>query len=197
MIRHQGATNIAAACLATSVIFIRSRLCHIGLIPGIEQKPMASTLEEAKLSSPRIFLFRMLVFLVLCGLIAFVLQRQILNAFMANPWLNGLIVGVLLIGIILSFARVIRLFPEVSWVNRFRRADPELANGADADALGADGRDPWRRAARPGRPRRDLGANHARVSRTRSAPGSTKPATFRAISPVSWCSSDCSARSGA
>ena len=88
---------------------------------------MASTLEEAKLSSPRIFLFRMLVFLVLCGLIAFVLQRQILNAFMANPWLNGLIVGVLLIGIILSFARVIRLFPEVSWVNRFRRADPELA----------------------------------------------------------------------
>jgi len=88
---------------------------------------MASTLEEVKLPSPRIFLFRMLVFLILCGLIAFVLQRQILNAFMANPWLNGLIVGVLLIGIILSFARVIRLFPEVSWVNRFRRADPELA----------------------------------------------------------------------
>ena len=89
---------------------------------------MASTLEEAKLTSPRIFLVRMLVFLILCGLIAFVLQRQIINAFMANPWLNGLIVGVLLIGIILSFARVIRLFPEVSWVNRFRRADPELAN---------------------------------------------------------------------
>ena len=88
---------------------------------------MASTRHEAKLSSPRIFLIRMLVFLILCGLIAFVLQRQILNAFMANPWLNGLIVGVLLIGIILSFARVIRLFPEVSWVNRFRRADPELA----------------------------------------------------------------------
>ena len=37
----------------------------------------------------------MLVFLILCGLIGFVLQRQILNAFMANPWLNGLIVGVL------------------------------------------------------------------------------------------------------
>jgi hypothetical protein len=66
----------------------------------------------------------MMVFLILCGLIAFVLQRQIVNAFMANPWLNGLIVGVLLIGIILSFLRVIRLFPEVSWVNSFRRADP-------------------------------------------------------------------------
>jgi hypothetical protein len=60
-------------------------------------------------------------------LIGFVLQRQIVNAFMANPWLNGLIVAVLLIGIILSFLRVIRLFPEVSWVNSFRRADPGVA----------------------------------------------------------------------
>jgi len=87
---------------------------------------MASPLEQ-KLASPRIFLIRMLVFLILCALIAFVLQRQILNAFSANPWLNGLIVGVLLIGIILSFHRVIRLFPEVAWVNGFRRADPGLA----------------------------------------------------------------------
>jgi hypothetical protein len=85
---------------------------------------MADSIDQAKLSSPRIFLFRMLVFLILCGLIGFVLQRQITNAFMANPWLNGLILGVLLVGIILSFTRVIRLFPEVSWVNSFRRADP-------------------------------------------------------------------------
>jgi hypothetical protein len=88
---------------------------------------MANNTDQVRLTSPRIFLFRMLVFLVLCGLIAFVLQKQILNAFNANPWLNGLIVLVLLIGIVLSFARVIRLFPEVSWVNSFRRADPGLA----------------------------------------------------------------------
>jgi len=86
---------------------------------------MASDL--TKLPSPRIYLIRMLVFLILCGLIAFVLQRQILNAFLANPWLNGLIIGVLLIGIILSFHHVIRLFPEVAWVNGFRSADPKLA----------------------------------------------------------------------
>src|SRR5262249_3419487 len=84
---------------------------------------MANNPDQVKLASPRIFLFRMLVFLVLCGLIAFVLQKQILNAFNANPWLNGLMVLVLLIGIVLSFARVIRLFPEVSWVNSYRRAD--------------------------------------------------------------------------
>src|SRR5580693_1699869 len=88
---------------------------------------MASDLNHTKLSSPRIFLIRMLVFLILCGLIAFVLQRQILNAFLANPWLNGLIIGVLLIGIILSFHHVIRLFPEVAWVNGYRSADPKLA----------------------------------------------------------------------
>jgi hypothetical protein len=85
---------------------------------------MANNSDQVQLASPRIFLFRMLVFLVLCGLIGFVLQKQILNAFNANPWLNGLIVLVLLVGIVLSFARVIRLFPEVSWVNSFRRADP-------------------------------------------------------------------------
>jgi hypothetical protein len=88
---------------------------------------MASELNHTKLSSPRIFLVRMLVFLILCGLIAFVLQRQIFNAFLANPWLNGLIIAVLLIGIILSFHHVIRLFPEVAWVNGYRSADPKLA----------------------------------------------------------------------
>jgi hypothetical protein len=88
---------------------------------------MASDLNHTKLSSPRIFLVRMLVFLILCGLIAFVLQRQIFNAFLANPWLNGLIIAVLLIGIILSFHHVIRLFPEVAWVNGYRSADPKLA----------------------------------------------------------------------
>jgi hypothetical protein len=70
---------------------------------------------------------RMLVFLVLVALIAVVLYRQILGAFMANPGLNGLILGVLFIGILLSFRQVIRLFPEVAWVNNFRLADPGLA----------------------------------------------------------------------
>jgi hypothetical protein len=96
---------------------------------------MASDLDHAKLTSPRIFLIRMLVFVILCGLIAFILQRQILNAFYANPWLNGLIIGVLLVGIILSFHQVIRLFPEVSWVNSYRRADAELAAAREPKLL--------------------------------------------------------------
>jgi hypothetical protein len=84
-------------------------------------------IELNKLSSPRIFLVRMLVFLVLCSLITVVLYKQIIAAFFANPGLNALIGAVLLIGIILSFRQVIRLYPEVAWVNNFRIADPGLA----------------------------------------------------------------------
>jgi hypothetical protein len=83
--------------------------------------------ELSKLSSPRIFLIRMLVFLVLCGLVGVVLYKQIVLAFFANPGLNALIGAVLLIGTILSFRQVIRLYPEISWVNNFRIADPGLA----------------------------------------------------------------------
>jgi hypothetical protein len=69
----------------------------------------------------------MLVFLIICVLVLVVLYQQVMAAFMANPGLNALIVGVLLIGIVLSFRHVIRLFPEVAWVNGFRLADPGLA----------------------------------------------------------------------
>ncbi len=88
---------------------------------------MAIETDPLKLSSPRIFLVRMLVFVVLGGLIAFMLHKQIQNAFLANPGLNALIIGVLAIGIILAFRQVIRLYPEISWVNNFRLADPGLA----------------------------------------------------------------------
>src|SRR5579872_2178814 len=83
-------------------------------------------LERAKLSSPRIFLFRMLVFLTLCALLVVVLNRQIWQAFLANPLLNSVIVLVLLIGIVFAFQQVIRLYPEIGWVNGFRIADPGL-----------------------------------------------------------------------
>ena len=88
---------------------------------------MARDIDPFKVSSPRIFLVRMLVFLILCGLIVVVIHQQILVAFKANPPLNALIIGVLLIGIILAFRQVIRLFPEVAWVNGFRLADPGIA----------------------------------------------------------------------
>ena len=87
----------------------------------------AADIAVTKLSTPRIFLVRMLVFLVLCSLLVVVLYKQIWVAFLANPGLNALIAGVLAIGIILAFRQVIRLYPEISWVNSFRISDPGLA----------------------------------------------------------------------
>jgi hypothetical protein len=84
-------------------------------------------IDPFKVSSPRIFLVRMMVFVVLGILLVVILNRQIWAAFLANPGLNALIIGVLLIGILLAFRQVIRLFPEIAWVNSFRLADPGLA----------------------------------------------------------------------
>ena len=134
-------------------------------------------IELSKLSSPRIFLVRMLVFLVLCALVTVVLYKQIIAAFFANPGLNALIGGVLLIGIILSFRQVIRLYPEVAWVNNFRIADPGLAVDRPPEAAGADGGDPRRRALRADD---DLAADHAAFAGSRSRRGWTRPAIFPA-----------------
>ncbi len=89
---------------------------------------MARPTDPLKLSSPRIFVVRMLVFLILCALVVVILHRQIWVAFLANPGLNGLIAAVLLIGIALSFRQVLRLYPEIDWVNSFRLADPATTN---------------------------------------------------------------------
>jgi membrane associated rhomboid family serine protease len=76
--------------------------------------------DPQRLSSPRVFLLSMLVFLTITGFIAAILFRQITSAFQTNPGLNGLILGVLGVGIMLAFAQVIRLFREIRWVNSFR-----------------------------------------------------------------------------
>jgi hypothetical protein len=73
-----------------------------------------------KLSSPQVFLLTMVIFLIIVAFIAAILTRQISTAFSSNPGLNGLIVGVLAVGILLAFAQVGRLFREVRWVNSFR-----------------------------------------------------------------------------
>jgi len=80
----------------------------------------AAEYDPQKLSSPQVFLFSMLVFLAISGFVAAILYRQISTAFTTNPGLNGLILGVLMIGILLVFAQVVRLFREVRWVNSFR-----------------------------------------------------------------------------
>lgn len=80
----------------------------------------ASGADPHKLSSPMVFFWTMAIFLIIVGFIAAILYRQIHEAFIANPGLNGLIVGVLTVGILLALNQVFRLRPEVRWVNSFR-----------------------------------------------------------------------------
>ncbi len=82
---------------------------------------MAREYDPHKLSSPRVYLLSMIIFTALVGFLVYILLDQISSAFFTNPGLNGLILGVLTVGILLAFLQVIRLMPEISWVNSFRR----------------------------------------------------------------------------
>ena len=72
---------------------------------------MARDYDPYKLSSPRIFLFRMLIFLIIAGFVPLVLYRKLIDFFDANALLNGLIVAVLLVGVVLAFRSVWILVP--------------------------------------------------------------------------------------
>jgi len=69
------------------------------------------------LASPNVYLVKMIIFLILVAMLGGILAPQLLSAFWANPFINGLILFVLVVGILLSFRQVIRLFPEIRWVN--------------------------------------------------------------------------------
>jgi hypothetical protein len=80
--------------------------------------------EGRAVAKPGIYLVRMLVFLVLVGFLALVLYRPLTAAFLANPGLNGLILGLLALGILFAFGQVGRLYREVRYVADVRRGAP-------------------------------------------------------------------------
>jgi hypothetical protein len=87
---------------------------------GFGKRSDVLSYDPHKLSSPQVFLLTMVIFLAIVAFIAIILTRQIRTAFVTNPGLNGLIVGVLVVGVLLAFGQVWRLFREVRWVNSFR-----------------------------------------------------------------------------
>jgi hypothetical protein len=92
---------------------------------------MAPVTYKVKLTRPQVFLWRMSLFLILAVLLAIILDGQtgqLRQSFMANPGLNALIIGVLLVGVVYAFRQVLRLYPEINWVNNFRISDPGLAS---------------------------------------------------------------------
>lgn len=80
-----------------------------------------------RLTPPGVFLLRMVIFLTLVGFLAAILFEQLQRSLLTNLGLNGLILGVLALGIVYAFRQVIRLYPEIRWVNAYRIADPGLS----------------------------------------------------------------------
>ena len=79
------------------------------------------------MSRPQRYLTRMIAFIVIVAIVIGALFEPVVRAFMANPALNGLIVGVLILGIVYVFRHVVILYPEVSWIETYRRAEPGLS----------------------------------------------------------------------
>lgn len=64
----------------------------------------------------------MIIFLVAVLVVAGVLFLPLADAFMANAPLNGVILGVAIIGILFVFQQVFRLAPEAAWIDSFRNS---------------------------------------------------------------------------
>src|SRR5581483_3181800 len=73
-----------------------------------------------RVSRPHRFVVRMVLFLVLVAALAAALYRPLEAAFMGNPAVNGVILGILLAGIVYIFRQVLSLNPESEWIERFR-----------------------------------------------------------------------------
>jgi hypothetical protein len=70
---------------------------------------------------PQRYLTRMAVFVAIVAAIAALLSPALYRYFMGNPAVNGMILGILILGVIYIFRQVLLLNPEVAWLESFRR----------------------------------------------------------------------------
>ena len=70
---------------------------------------------------------RMALFLVAVMLVIGALSAHLMTAFLANPPLNGLIIGVMLLGILYIFRQVFMLIREVAWIETIRSGRPGMS----------------------------------------------------------------------
>jgi hypothetical protein len=80
------------------------------------------------MTKPTIFLIRMAVFLVAAAGVAALLSPVLIQAFRNNPELNSFILFVLVLGIAWNLRQVLRLTPEVTWIETFHTARARLAS---------------------------------------------------------------------
>jgi hypothetical protein len=76
------------------------------------------------MNQQRRYIVRATLFLLIAAVIVGALHQIIWRAFLHNPLLNGLIIGVLLIGIVYNYRRMLQLRPEQRWIEAFRTNRP-------------------------------------------------------------------------
>ncbi len=79
------------------------------------------------MTRPNRFVLRMVVFVLAVAAVAGTLAPTLIHIFLANPGLNGLIVGIFVTGIVMNFRQVLLLNPEVEWMEGWRRGTPILS----------------------------------------------------------------------
>ncbi len=78
------------------------------------------------MTKPASYLIRMIIFCIAVYGIAALVSPQLARFFMANPLINAVIVLVELFGVFWNIRQVQRLYPEVAWVEDFRRNRQKL-----------------------------------------------------------------------
>jgi len=92
-----------------------------------EKRSRADIGANIRMTRPQNFVVRMVLFVLVVIAVAALLAEQLQRTFMANPGLNGLILGVLLFGIAYVFRQVQILGPEVEWAEQFRHREEGMA----------------------------------------------------------------------
>jgi hypothetical protein len=97
-----------------------------------------------RMQGPRLYIVRIVLFLMVVAALAGVLSPVLVRAFMNNPALNGVIVATLLIGIVFILRHTVRLGPEVEWMrtideNGRTRVMPNLLRPVASMSQGRDG----------------------------------------------------------
>ena len=78
------------------------------------------------MTKPTSFLIRMVIFCVAVYGVALLVSPQLVRFYMANPVINSVIVAVEVFGVFWNIRQVQRLYPEVAWVEEFRRNRQKL-----------------------------------------------------------------------
>jgi len=86
------------------------------------------------MSRPTRYLTRMILFVIAVAVVGALLYPGLSRAFLANPALNGVILGAMVIGIVYSFRSVLSLRPEIDWIETFQAARPEAGQAARPEA---------------------------------------------------------------